>query len=108
MKIVTLTDAPSFDPDGFVAQSWLEGSQASVRIIRLAPDQALPPHTHGSSDLMLLVFEGEGVLDSPEGIVSLTAGTLVHLQGDEELRVSNRGTGGLTLVAFLAPPFPPR
>jgi hypothetical protein len=57
---------------------------------------------------MLLVFEGEGVLDSPEGIVSLTAGTLVHLQGDEELRVSNRGTGGLTLVAFLAPPFPPR
>lgn len=108
MKILTLADAPSFDPDGFVAGSWLEGSQASVRLIRLAPGQALPPHTHGSSELVLLVLEGEGVLDALGGIVSLATGTLVHLQGDEELRVSNEGTLGLTLVAFLAPPFPPR
>jgi quercetin dioxygenase-like cupin family protein len=108
MEIVTLADAPSFDPQGFVAESWLESSQSSVRIIRLASGQALPPHTHGSSDLMLLVVEGEGTLDSPEGLVSLPTGALVHLEGDEELRVSNTGSLGLTLVAFLAPPFPPR
>jgi quercetin dioxygenase-like cupin family protein len=108
MKIVTLEDAPSYDPERFVAQSWVEGSQCSVRIIRLAPGQALPPHTHGSSDLMLLVLEGEGSLDGPDGLVTLSTGTLVHLEGHEELRVANRGTLGLTLVAFLAPPFPPR
>jgi len=107
MKIVTLADAPSFDPTIFVAESWLDGPQSSVRLIRLSPGQALPPHTHGSSDLMLLVVEGEGSLDAPGGTVSLATGTLVHLLGDEELRVSNEGTLGLTLVAFLAPPFPP-
>jgi quercetin dioxygenase-like cupin family protein len=108
MEIVTLADAPAFDPASFVAQSWLEGLQCSVRIIRLGPGQALPPHTHGSSDLMLFVAEGEGVLATPEGPVVLAAGGLVHLQGEEELRVSNEGTLGLTLIAFLAPPFPPR
>lgn len=108
MEIVTLADAPSFDPERFVAESWLEGSQASVRLIRLATGQALPPHTHGTSDLMLLVHEGEAALETTDGVVSLPTGTLVHLRGDEELRVSNRRALGLTLVAFLAPPFPPR
>ena len=108
MEIVTLADAPAFDPTSFVAQSWLEGAQCSVRLIRLGPGQALPPHTHGSSDLMLFVAEGEAALVTTEGPVVLGEGTLVHLQGDEELRVSNEGTLGLTLIAFLAPPFPPR
>lgn len=108
MEIVTLADAPAFDPSGVVAQSWLEGSQCSVRIIRLASGQALPPHTHASSDLMLFVVEGHGVLDTPEGVITLDAGALLHLRGDEELRIANQATAGLTLVAFLAPPFPPR
>lgn len=57
---------------------------------------------------MLFVVEGEGVLQSEDGTVAFVAGSLAYFQGDEELRVSNQGQVGLTMLAFLAPPFPPR
>jgi quercetin dioxygenase-like cupin family protein len=108
MEIVTLGDAPGYDVNVVVAQSFLEGPQCNVRVIRLSPGQALPPHTHGVSDLMLYAVEGEGTLASDAGPVPFVAGSLVFYGGDEELRVANAGEAGLTLLAFLAPPFPPR
>src|SRR5579864_7117291 len=76
MDIITLGDAPDYDGDRVVAQPLLEGSQCNVRVIRLSPGQVLPPHTHGSSDLMLFVVEGEGTLDTGEGDVRFGAGSL--------------------------------
>lgn len=108
MDIITLSDGSAYDNDRVVAEPFLEGSQSNVRLIRLSPGQALPPHTHGSSDLMLFAVEGEGVLDTEAGRVGFGAGSLAFYRGDEELRVSNEGLSGLTLLAFLAPPFPPR
>lgn len=108
MDILTLADAPDYDRERVVAEPFLEGSQSNVRVIRLSPGQALPPHTHGVSDLMLYAVEGEGVLTTPDGPVGFVAGSLAFYRGDEELRVANEGTTGLTLFAFLAPPFPPR
>jgi quercetin dioxygenase-like cupin family protein len=108
MRIVSSTDLPPFDPDRFVAQSLVEGRTCSVRIIRLDVGQSLPPHTHGDSDLMFLVLEGEAALDGPDGPVALSAGSIAHLSGDEELRASNGGPVGMTAIAFLSPPFPPR
>jgi quercetin dioxygenase-like cupin family protein len=108
MHIVTLADAPAYDPDRVVAQPFLDGSQSNVRVIRLSPGQTLPPHTHGTSDLMLYAVEGQGVLTTEGGPVGFAAGSLASYRGDEELRLTNEGTTGLTLLAFLAPPFPPR
>ena len=108
MNIITLDDGSPFDSNRVVAEPLLEGSQSNVRLIRLSPGQALPPHTHGSSDLMLFAVEGAGVLDTDAGKVGFGAGSLAFYRGDEELRVSNEGDRGLTLLAFLAPPFPPR
>jgi quercetin dioxygenase-like cupin family protein len=108
MDIITLRDGSGYDSGRVVAEPFLEGSQSNVRLIRLSPGQALPPHTHGSSDLMLFAVEGEGVLDTDAGRVAFAAGSLAFYRGDEELRVSNEGLTGLTLLAFLAPPFPPR
>ena len=108
MDIITLSDAPGYDSDRVVAQPFLEGSQSNVRLIRLSPGQALPPHTHGSSDLMIFAVEGEGTLDTDDGTVRFGAGSLAFYRGDEELRVANKGQTGLTLLAFLSPPFPPR
>ena len=80
-----------------------------MSVIRLSAGQALAPHTHGASDLMLYGVEGEGVLDTDDrGRVRFEAGSLAFYRGDEELRVANDGRAGLTLLAFLAPPFPPR
>lgn len=107
MEIITLADAPGYDPDGFVAEPFLDGSQCNVRVIRLSAGQQLPPHTHATSDLMLFAVEGEGELETDGGVVAFAAGSLAYYRGDELLRVGNAGTEGLTLLAFLAPPFPP-
>ena len=108
VEITSLRDAPGYDSDRLVAKPIIEGSRSNVRIIRLSPGQNLPPHRHGESDLMLFAVEGEGVLHNDDGPVSFGAGSLAFYRGDEELRVSNEGPAGLTLLAFLAPPFPPR
>lgn len=108
VDIVRLSDIPAYDNEKLIAQPFIDGSQSNVRVIKLSPGHALPPHRHGSSDLMLFVVEGEGVLQTENGTVAFAAGSLAYLQGDEELRVSNQGQVGLTMLAFLAPPFPPR
>jgi quercetin dioxygenase-like cupin family protein len=108
MDIISLSDAPGYDIIRPVAEPLLEGTQSNVRIIPLSHGQAMPPQGHGSSDLVLYAVEGEGVLDTGGGKVGFAAGSLAFYRGDEELRVSNEGRTGLTLLAFLAPPFPPR
>lgn len=107
MQIVTLADAPGYDPDHIVARPFLDGTHGNVRVIRLSPGQALPGHTHGTSDLMLYAVEGAGRLAADGTEVDFAAGALAHLRGNEELRVTNTGTAGMTLLAFLAPRFPP-
>lgn len=109
MEFRSLTeDAPEFDPSGVVAVPFLDGAQSNVRVIRISPGQTLVPHRHGSSDLMLFAVEGVGTMDNDGAKVALPAGSLVYVRSDEELRISNEGSTGLTLLAFLAPPFPPR
>jgi quercetin dioxygenase-like cupin family protein len=105
MKLVHVADV-EHPPEGkFLARPFLEGEHCNVRIIRLAGGQALPPHTHGRSDLMLYVVDGGGELDTPTGAIALAAGDLAWYSGDEELRVRNRGDAEMTLLAFLAPKF---
>ena len=108
VDIVRLSDILGYDNNKLIAQPFIEGSQSNVRVIKLSPGQALPPHRHGSSDLMLFAVEGEGVLQTENDPIAFAAGSLAFYRGDEELRVSNEGRVGLTLLAFLAPPFPPR
>jgi redox-sensitive bicupin YhaK (pirin superfamily) len=108
MEIHSLADAPGYSDDRLVAVPFAESTQANARLIRLAPGQVLPPHTHGVSDLFLYAVEGEAVIDTDAGAVPFPGGTLAVLRGQEELRVSNPGPTGATFLAFLAPPFPPR
>jgi quercetin dioxygenase-like cupin family protein len=105
MKLAHIQDIPRPESQVIVAKPLLEGDQSSVRIIRLAPGQALPPHRHGVSDLMLYAAAGEGQLDLADGSIAFSTGSLAFYRGDEELRVSNKAATELTLLAFLAPKF---
>jgi quercetin dioxygenase-like cupin family protein len=105
MEIARLQDVQHAGPQGFVARPFLEGHQSNVRVIRLASGQALPPHRHAESDLMLYVSDGQGELETPSGKVPFTAGCLAWYHGDEELRVANTGDAEMTMLAFLAPKF---
>jgi len=105
MKVAHLEDVEHAADGTFLARPLLEGDQSNVRIIRLAVGQALPPHRHGNSDLMLYVADGEGELDTPAGPVPFERGALAFFRGEEELRVRNSGQLEMTLLAFLAPKF---
>ena len=106
MKTVHIDSAMRPEGMDIFATRLLDGEQSNVRIIRLAPGQTLPPHRHGSSDLMLFAAAGDGVLDTTEDAVAFGSGSLAFFRGDEELRVRNSGANELTLLAFLAPKFP--
>lgn len=108
MRITTLADASGYDSDQFVAEPLLDGTKSNVRVIRLSPGQRLPDHTHATSDLMLYAVEGSGTLDVDGTQVAFGAGSLAFFDGEEALRLSNTSSTGLTALAFLTPPFPPR
>ena len=105
---MSLSEAPAVTADRFVAVSLVEAPASSLRVIRLGPGQELPPHRHGASDLLLLATHGSATLTTPDGELVLEAGSVAVLSGDDELRAANHGDVEVTLVAFLAPPFPPR
>lgn len=107
MDLTSITTATPYDDQKLVAEVLLDGDQANVRVIRMAPGQVVPPHTHGPSELMLHVVEGEATLDTDDGPVAFPAGSLACFRQGEELRVRNEGSEGVTLLAFLTPPFPP-
>ena len=106
MQLVRPTEIVAYHEADFVAVPNHSGNPSNVRMIRPSPGQALPPHTHGTSDLFLYVAEGAGELDTPNGPVPLVAGDLAQYRGDEELRVASTAEEGMTLLAFLAPEFP--
>lgn len=103
MQVVKVDDVVGHVVDRFVARPLIEGDQSQVRVIRLAPGQALPPHRHGRSDVMVYVAAGSAGLETPEGHVAFEAGSLAFLRGDEELRVDNPSATEVTLIAFFAP-----
>ena len=105
MNLTQLDTAPRPAGQDVFARPLLEGEHSNVRIIRLAPGHALPPHTHGASDLMLFVVDGTGELELPDGARPFDSGSLAWYRGDEELGVRNTGPTELTLLAFLAPKF---
>lgn len=108
MDIRKLSEASDFNPEKYVAEELIEGDHTNVRIIRLAKGISLPPHKHGESDLMLYVVEGEAVLETDQGYQDFVAGDIAYISHEEELRVSNPASEGVTLLAFLSPKFPPR
>lgn len=108
MKLASIHDVEHAADGTFLAQPLIEGDQSNVRIIRLAGGQALPPHRHASSDLMLYVVDGQGELETPTSVMPFAAGQIAFYQGAEELKVRNTGTTEMTLLAFLSPKFATR
>ncbi len=105
MKLVHIQDLERPPDQNVFARPLVEGEQSNVRIIRLAPGQALPPHRHGVSDLMLYCVAGQAELDTSDGTKPFNAGALAFYTGQEELRIRNSGANELALLAFLAPKF---
>jgi quercetin dioxygenase-like cupin family protein len=74
MKVLHVDDVEHPAPGKFLARPLLEGQHSNVRMIRLAAGQALPPHRHGESDLILFAVAGSGELDAPNGAAPFNGG----------------------------------
>ena len=107
MKITRVQDSERPEGQRVYARLLIDGEQSNVRLIRLGPREALPPHRHGASELMLYAVSGHGELDADDGVMRFEAGALACFSGNEELRVRNTGSEELTLLAFLSPRFSP-
>ena len=108
MELKRVPLGSDFEPGKVEADELLEGEHSNVRLIRLSPGVALPPHQHAQSDLMLYVVEGEATLETEAGPERFETGALARFGVGEELWVTNDSDVGVTLLAFLAPKFPPR
>jgi quercetin dioxygenase-like cupin family protein len=106
MRTIRLTESADYDPGRVVAIGLLAGEHSNLRMIRLGPGQTLPPHTHATSDPFVYAVEGQGELDTPDGVVTFEAGMLAQYADHEELRVANHAVAGLTLLAPVCPPEP--
>lgn len=107
MDQISINDVHPYNDEHMVARPLMTADKSNVRIIRLRPGQTLPPHTHGESDLFLYAVEGVGTLTVEGEDRPFPAASLAHYRGDEELRLTNQGEDGFTVLAFLAPVFPP-
>ena len=107
MELIDTREVP-FDRTRAVVWPLASGEHGCVRLIKLAPGQVLPAHTHDSSDVFLFVAEGAGMLRVDDRDVAFPTGTLARYQGDEELAVRNPTGQPLTVVVFFSPAFPPR
>ncbi|MGE3618830.1 MAG: cupin domain-containing protein [Acidimicrobiia bacterium] len=105
MQLTSVAEGSVPGPGGVAVDVVLRAAGCNVRVIRIGPGHALPAHTHGASDVVLHVVEGTGRIDLAEG-AEIAPGTLVHLHGDEALRVANTGPADLVLLGVFAPPFP--
>ncbi|GAB6180510.1 hypothetical protein JCM14036_18290 [Desulfotomaculum defluvii] len=72
-------------------------------VLNFRPGQALPPHTHYQSTVVIHVFAGQGEITADENTVTVTTGDIVTVKGNETLSVKNTGSENLTLYVNMAP-----
>jgi quercetin dioxygenase-like cupin family protein len=78
-----------------------DAPDARLVVFRLAPGQAVPPHTSAST-VLLTVLEGAGVLSGGDGERACAAGGVVAY-APGELHGMRAGDGELLLLATITP-----
>lgn len=73
------------------------GRQLDANLVRLAAGERIGTHAEPDLDVLVLIVTGEGVMRTPEGELSLTAGALMWLPHGSTRSIT-AGIGGLTYV----------
>lgn len=101
MKVLP-TAPPPTRPDRHATQILHDESNARVVSFHLAPGQAVPPHTSGST-VVVQVLEGRGVFRGVGSEAELgPGGTAVYAPGELH-SMHPAGEGSLRFLAIIAP-----
>lgn len=103
MEIANLADKIVFVEQPFAKRVIYQDDNIVTFVLNFKPGQALPPHTHYDSTVVIYVQAGAGELTADDRIVSIQPGNIISLRGNEKLSVKNTGQENLTLYVNMAP-----
>ena len=103
MHVFDLAEYRATSPDGFTKRVFQQSPRGLVFTLTFTPGQALPPHAHGESELLVTALQGTGDATVDGRKVPIAAGTLLHCEGRETFSLQNSGDGPLSVLVVLYP-----
>lgn len=92
-----LCDVSALNGDGVLWKLAESGRQLDANLISLPAGKHIAPHAEPDLDVLVLVVSGAGVMDTPEGPLPLTDGTLLWLP-HTSTRSITAGPAGLSYL----------
>ncbi|HHY74366.1 MAG TPA: cupin domain-containing protein [Bacillus bacterium] len=101
MEKQTLQTFKEYSEDKFTKRIIFNKGDSTVFVLNFMLGQELPEHTHPSTEVYLLVLEGEGtfIIDGKE--TAVTANDVVHCGSEERLAFKNSGENPVSLYVML-------
>ncbi|HLN62529.1 MAG TPA: cupin domain-containing protein [Symbiobacteriaceae bacterium] len=103
MERISIPEVSVVSADRFTKRVCFNHPQVLVFVLTFAPGQALPPHRHPGSAVVLQVFAGSGTIAVDGQETPIKQGDAILVNGDEEMQVRNSGQETLTLYVTLSP-----
>lgn len=103
MERVNVAEKSLQSAERFTKQICFNDPHVLVFTLTFSPGQALPPHRHPGSTVVLQVWTGAGVVITDGREAPVAKGDILLVGGEEELAVRNTGTEALVLLASLSP-----
>ncbi|WP_046227511.1 cupin domain-containing protein [Paenibacillus dauci] len=83
MEHQLLNQFQAYENERFTKRIVFKQPGSIVFTLNFEPGQQLPAHRHPGADVYILVSEGKGIFDCDGTETAVSAGDVVHVQGDE-------------------------
>ena len=108
-EVVSVDEAVVYRDGSITKRILFKEPQATAFVLNFQPGQALPPHTHDRSLLILQPLRGSGVLTVGDKAETIGPGQIARVDGDAVMSLACRGDEPLSVLVILAPtPADPR
>lgn len=102
MERVHLPEVSVPSAERFTKHVCFNHPQAQVFVLTFSPGQALPPHRHPGSVLVLQVWSGTGLVVTDGQESAIAPGNVLFVTSEEELSLRNTGEEPLTVLVTLS------
>lgn len=103
MRRITAQDYIATSTMGFTKRILDNKPEGTLFALNFAPGQALPPHTHEESHLMVHVHSGMGEATVGDQKYEVGPRTILLCEGHELFSIKNTGADVMTLICMLYP-----
>ncbi|HLO03274.1 MAG TPA: cupin domain-containing protein [Symbiobacteriaceae bacterium] len=103
MERVHLPEVSVPSTERFTKKVCFNYPQAQVFVLTFSPGQALPPHRHPGSVVVLQVWSGTGLVVTDGQESPIAPGDVLFVTSEEELALRNTGDEPLAVLVTLTP-----